>query len=1281
MMDFGSKLSMITMGIQTLYQGAISLGTAFLKPNADMEQTRVAFVSLLGSSKAADAELRDLAKFAADTPFEFPDLANSVQQLIAFQIPLKNTKPLLTAIGDALSGLGRNTAATLDQVVRVFGQMNSAGKIMTGDLQQLTQVGINGFQLLADQMHKPVSVIRDMVSRGMIPATKGIELLRQGMEKTFGGGMQAQSKTFLGLLSTFQDNIGAAWRAFTGPLFDKAKAGLTQMGDIVSGPEFQAFATGAGKAVGDALTAIGQAASNVVGFIQNFGKSLDAVSKNGAVANFKYLGEQFAYVFDILNGMGKSAFAQFSSSLTNLEGPTSTANILVRRFGDAFWDIGQAVHNFGTFLSGLNVSGFLSDMSKAGSSLSSEFGPSLLRIANLIQGDFGRQLKDAGKLVQEFGRFFTTSIVPALKDAEPGFLNYAHVIVDTVIPAMFKIRSIVMDVVEHAFKVFGPIVERIIPPLIRFAGIIYNGLAEGMKFIMPYVLQATQAIGKFATEIMDRVAPIVSQWIDQLMKNIDTFSKIWAVIWPGLSQVLAGVWDEIVGVVKIAWALVSGIVKIGLDLLSGNWAQAWTDFKDMLSGVWDGIKTYLAGAWKIIGGIFTIAWAAIQAIWAPVGAWFQDRWNEISRVFGNIGGWFHDRWSDAWNGVTGAFGAVGQWFQDRWRDIQNVFGGIGAWFATKFAELNAPFVGIETFVGQVFQTIWNIITALIGRAVAWLSGKWNEVVLIAHVYWSYLQALVGMYIQQASDKVHQVIDPMIAWLSSKWQEISTNASNLWTGIKQRIVDIWNGAVAFVSDKAKWLGDQLSQKWESIKSTASGAWKFISDTASQWWGNITKFIGEKADGLKKLILKPFEQARDAIGGVIKSFVNNGLIAWLNNGISAAEGFVNKFVDGLVSVATAVGAKTDLKHVTFERIAKYATGTSGHPGGPAVLGDGDGPELTMANGKPYLFGMRGPVLIPDLPAGSTVLPAEKTRQLLTGGAFSGIPAYANGIGDIGSQIWDWVAGGAQSVIENMMKTFHISAPRLPGKLNDMASGVLSHVKDWALSWVTKILPDFSSGGQAGGGDFGTPISGNLRSWILAGMALTHAPMNWFDALATIAMHESGGNPSSINLWDSNAKAGIPSQGLFQTIPPTFNAYAVAGHHNILSGIDNTAAAIGYIRSRYGSVFNVPGIMALAAGKPYVGYKNGGWLTEPIIGKGLRTGTNYSFVEDGRPEYVTPAGYMPKGTRAMASGGGAQPIIQVTVNVPPATLNVDGNRLAQTLMPSIVSQVRYGVGSVGF
>lgn len=70
----------------------------------------------------------------------------------------------------------------------------------------------------------------------------------------------------------------------------------------------------------------------------------------------------------------------------------------------------------------------------------------------------------------------------------------------------------------------------------------------------------------------------------------------------------------------------------------------------------------------------------------------------------------------------------------------------------------------------------------------------------------------------------------------------------------------------------------------------------------------------------------------------------------------------------------------------------------------------------------------------------------------------------------------------------------------------------------------------------------------------------------------MAESGGNPSAINNWDSNAAAGHPSKGLLQTIDSTFAAYALPGHNDIWNPVDNAIAAIRYMIDRYGSIYNV-------------------------------------------------------------------------------------------------------------
>ncbi|GAA5104504.1 hypothetical protein GCM10023319_73340 [Nocardia iowensis] len=122
--------------------------------------------------------------------------------------------------------------------------------------------------------------------------------------------------------------------------------------------------------------------------------------------------------------------------------------------------------------------------------------------------------------------------------------------------------------------------------------------------------------------------------------------------------------------------------------------------------------------------------------------------------------------------------------------------------------------------------------------------------------------------------------------------------------------------------------------------------------------------------------------------------------------------------------------------------------------------------------------------------------------------------------------------------------------------------------------------------------TRPSGQQGQWI--GEALRVLAAHGYDIsridpadIAAIIQHESGGNPHAINLWDSNAAAGIPSKGLMQTIDPTFNAHSLPGHRDIWNPVDNIIAGVRYSIDRYGSVSNVPGIVQLRGGGGYVGY----------------------------------------------------------------------------------------------
>ncbi|WP_167669958.1 DUF4226 domain-containing protein [Nocardia mikamii] len=126
----------------------------------------------------------------------------------------------------------------------------------------------------------------------------------------------------------------------------------------------------------------------------------------------------------------------------------------------------------------------------------------------------------------------------------------------------------------------------------------------------------------------------------------------------------------------------------------------------------------------------------------------------------------------------------------------------------------------------------------------------------------------------------------------------------------------------------------------------------------------------------------------------------------------------------------------------------------------------------------------------------------------------------------------------------------------------------------------------------GGSGTKVGGTVGQWIqqaLGVLAAAGVDTSRIDpqAIAIIIQHESGGNPSATNNWDSNAANGTPSIGLMQTIGPTFNSYALPGHRNIYNPVDNIVAGVRYAISRYGSVSNVPGVVAVRNGQAYRGY----------------------------------------------------------------------------------------------
>jgi Transglycosylase SLT domain len=119
-------------------------------------------------------------------------------------------------------------------------------------------------------------------------------------------------------------------------------------------------------------------------------------------------------------------------------------------------------------------------------------------------------------------------------------------------------------------------------------------------------------------------------------------------------------------------------------------------------------------------------------------------------------------------------------------------------------------------------------------------------------------------------------------------------------------------------------------------------------------------------------------------------------------------------------------------------------------------------------------------------------------------------------------------------------------------------------------------------------GVVAQGGVDSWIAQALQVLNLPQTLAPGVRKIIMAESGGNPRAINLTDSNARRGTPSQGLMQTIPTTFRHYVapeVAGRP-ITDPVANITAGVNYMITNYGIETVAAGGRSNAAGS-YIGY----------------------------------------------------------------------------------------------
>lgn len=209
---------------KNLVTGFVNAAKAGIDYNATLETSSIKWETLLGSQEKANKMLKDIEKFAATTPFEKMGVEAMATQLHNAGFEGQSLFDQLTKFGD-LSGAFGIQADSLQEMVRQYAQVKQAGVAYTEDLNILQDRGIPIYKAIAEELGINTSEVKKWASEGKISADiyqAALDNLAKGVE----GGMQKQSKSFSGMVSTLKDNMSQAAGILAQPIFDKLKQGL-----------------------------------------------------------------------------------------------------------------------------------------------------------------------------------------------------------------------------------------------------------------------------------------------------------------------------------------------------------------------------------------------------------------------------------------------------------------------------------------------------------------------------------------------------------------------------------------------------------------------------------------------------------------------------------------------------------------------------------------------------------------------------------------------------------------------------------------------------------------------------------------------------------------------------------------------------------------------------------------------------------------------------------------------------------------------------------------------
>ena len=1157
----------------------------------------------------------------------------------------KELEKYIKLVGDAAIGSNR----PVSEMAMIFNRVQGQGKLMTQELNMIEE-GMPGFSnAMAKHLGVSYDAFREMITNGEVSSKEFLEVMDD-----FAGGMAgAYSKSWKGMVQNSKAYIGQIGEAFLSSTFEQAEGGLHEFESMLKSPGAKEWAAKTGEQLGNTLASIGNGIKGLIDWWQN----LDGSTQKTLGGIVKWLGITLVTMGPVLTIFGK--FVRTIGGM--FSGLSTLITFMIRHNAAAKMSaVGQAVWNGVTATARGIANGYR--LAIAALSTSQTIQALKTKIAAAATTAWTAVTKGAALATKGLGlaiRFMTGPVgivITAIGLLVAGLIHLWKTnssFRNSVITAWTAIKN-------AAVAIFGFIKTHIVAiwNVIKASTItVWNGIKtvavatwNGIKLAILHPIRTLKTILstiwnamknsaiKIWTALKNGVIAIIKAYVAQVKFNINLIKRIVVTIFNAIKSFSIKVWTALKnGVLGIVRALRKGVLSV-FNALKKGVSVIFNAVKNATVRIWTAIKNSVVNKAKALWSGVKNTWNALKkgtiGIFKAVGSFMSTKWNSIKN--GTV-----NKAKALWSGVKGAWGslkkgthntmtAVGGFMSKKWNGIKNTTVSIVNSMKSKvMGTMNKMRDGIKTVTGKIRN--------LFGGMVKDVKKGLNK--LISGVNW--VADKLGMD-KLPSIKLSTGTNASKKYVSHGKINRDTFATvgdkgrgNGPSGFRHEMIEYPNGKTtitpnrdtttflpkgskvyngtqthAMLSQMPRFsIGSAIKEKAEYMLENGKKAVKSTVGKGKDLGGNAVDQVKKVGS---EVAVKAKKVGSAVISGIGDVFDYIGHPGKLVNKIFDKVGFNFNFLkDAPLPFDLMQGAYKKLKSGVKSLFDEWLNDAGGGDGSsftkfPITTGyypNGGAPGYSFGGGHHYGIDFGAPY--------GTTINATNSGQLgelhnfggglvarLLTGQFTLFFMHLSKILKHGKvQAGEPIAKTGNS--GNWTTGPHLHFQVEKGRHNDITNQNTVNPLKWLKGH--------------GGGKVGGSGSANARRAIQRAQSILggrYKSSYITEQMMRVAKRESNFQAGAVNNWDSNARAGIPSKGMFQMIEPSFRAYAKPGHGNILNPTDEAISAMRYIVGKWVPIMGSWRSAFKRAGD--FAYATGGVIN---------TSGMYQLAEGGYPEIVIP------------------------------------------------------------